>query len=34
VDLLRCDIQFVLISDSTVRSSETFYLPVEEQVTT
>jgi hypothetical protein len=34
VDMLVADIEFTLIADNTVRSSESFYLPVEAQVTT
>lgn len=31
IDLLRCDIQFS--EEATVRSTQTFYIPVEEDVT-
>lgn len=31
IDLLRCDIQFT--EGQTVRSTQTFYIPVEEDVT-
>lgn len=31
IDLLRCDIQFS--EESTIRSTQTFYIPVEEDVT-
>lgn len=31
IDLLRCDIQFA--EGSTIRSTQTFYIPVEEDVT-
>jgi len=34
IDALRCDIQFVTTATGVVRSSQTFILPVEQQVTT
>ena len=33
IDMCRCDIQFVTTADGTVRSSQTFFVPVESQIT-
>jgi hypothetical protein len=33
IDVLQCDIQFVTTASGVIRSSQTFYLPVEPEVT-